>query len=130
MNRRTALVLGVALLCAGVPTEAVEPNLHTREMMSAETFKKAGLEKLTAGELANLDAWLTSYTSAVLNYAKEQHREGTSTVAPQPPASKPSTCERHDHRGCCSHHGGVGTFDPGTCRIVCADGTYSPTCFW
>jgi hypothetical protein len=40
------------------------------------------------------------------------------------------TCEQHSHQGCCSGHGGVKTYDPSDCRIICADGTYSPTCYW
>lgn len=40
------------------------------------------------------------------------------------------TCERHSHQGCCSDHGGVKTYDPDTCRIICNDGTLSPTCYW
>lgn len=31
-------------------------------------------------------------------------------------------------RGCCSHHKGVGYCDSSTGRIVCNDGTYSPSC--
>ncbi len=31
-------------------------------------------------------------------------------------------------RGCCSHHGGVCGCDSSTGRIVCCDGTLSPSC--
>lgn len=31
-------------------------------------------------------------------------------------------------RGCCSHHRGVAYCDSSTGRIVCNDGTYSPSC--
>lgn len=31
-------------------------------------------------------------------------------------------------RGCCSHHKGVSGYDSSTGRIVCKDGTYSPSC--
>jgi len=31
-------------------------------------------------------------------------------------------------RGCCSWHGGVAGCDERTGRLVCRDGTYSPTC--
>ena len=31
-------------------------------------------------------------------------------------------------RGCCSHHGGVCGCDQATDRIVCCDGTLSPSC--
>lgn len=31
-------------------------------------------------------------------------------------------------RGCCSWHGGVNHCDNATGRIVCNDGTYSPSC--
>jgi len=31
-------------------------------------------------------------------------------------------------RGCCSHHGGVCGCDKEKNRIVCCDGTYSPSC--
>ena len=31
-------------------------------------------------------------------------------------------------RGCCSWHGGVNHCDTNTGRIVCNDGTYSPSC--
>jgi len=31
-------------------------------------------------------------------------------------------------RGCCSWHGGVDSCDERTGRIVCRDGTYSPSC--
>lgn len=41
-----------------------------------------------------------------------------------------SSCEEHSHQGCCSSHGGVDTYDHTTCQIICADGTYSPTCYW
>ncbi|MFC1866579.1 hypothetical protein ACFL0H_00340 [Thermodesulfobacteriota bacterium] len=33
-----------------------------------------------------------------------------------------------DHRGCCSHHGGIAYCDRNVGRIVCNDGNYSPTC--
>src|SRR6056297_596581 len=35
---------------------------------------------------------------------------------------------RRGYQGCCSHHGGVAYCDSSTGRIVCNDGTYSPTC--
>lgn len=31
-------------------------------------------------------------------------------------------------RGCCSHHGGVCGCDEATRRVICCDGTVSPTC--
>ncbi|MBW2602690.1 MAG: hypothetical protein JRE28_00030 [Deltaproteobacteria bacterium] len=31
-------------------------------------------------------------------------------------------------RGCCSHHGGVCGCDEATDRIICCDGTLSPSC--
>ena len=31
-------------------------------------------------------------------------------------------------RGCCSWHGGQSYCDPSSGRIVCKDGTYSPSC--
>ena len=31
-------------------------------------------------------------------------------------------------RGCCSHHGGVCGCNEATDRVICCDGTYSPTC--
>jgi hypothetical protein len=31
-------------------------------------------------------------------------------------------------RGCCSHHGGVAACDDSRGRLVCRDGTYSPSC--
>jgi len=31
-------------------------------------------------------------------------------------------------RGCCSHHGGVCGCDQSTDRIICCDGTFSPSC--
>lgn len=40
------------------------------------------------------------------------------------------TCGGHDHQGCCSSHGGVSSYDPDTCRIICGDGSLSPTCYW
>ena len=40
-------------------------------------------------------------------------------------------CSRHinaaGYQGCCSHHGGI-NYCSTTGRIVCNDGTYSPSC--
>lgn len=31
-------------------------------------------------------------------------------------------------RGCCSHHGGVSDCDSDNGRVICNDGSYSPSC--
>jgi len=36
--------------------------------------------------------------------------------------------EKAQRRGCCSHHGGVCGCDRLTGRVICCDGTLSPTC--
>lgn len=35
---------------------------------------------------------------------------------------------RRGNSGCCSHHGGVGSCDGDVGRLVCRDGSYSPSC--
>jgi hypothetical protein len=129
-TRRLAVFIAIGLCWFSVPIGSAERSFHTRELMSTETFKNAGLTKLTPGELANLDAWVTTYTSTVMDFVKGQQVGASSGLAPQPSTPKQSTCVRHSHQGCCSRHGGVSTYDPGTCRIICGDGTYSPTCSW
>ena len=55
---------------------------------------------------------------------------------PAPGQDQIGVCESTDgedviflaRRGCCSHHGGVCGCDNDKDRIVCCDGTYSPTC--
>lgn len=35
---------------------------------------------------------------------------------------------RRGYSGCCSHHGGVASCDDTVGRLMCRDGTYSPSC--
>ncbi|HOY47353.1 MAG: hypothetical protein JW985_02015 [Alphaproteobacteria bacterium] len=35
---------------------------------------------------------------------------------------------RNGYQGCCSHHSGVSHCDSSVNRLVCNDGTYSPSC--
>ena len=57
--RRTFLALGLALSLTAGSLHAQAPNFSTlEERMSAADFRRAGLDKLSAEELAALNAWL------------------------------------------------------------------------
>jgi len=60
--RRNLFALATAFaLAAGVPGQARASDFSTlEERMSAADFQRAGLEKLSAEELAHLNAWLQS----------------------------------------------------------------------
>lgn len=71
-----SVVLAVASTCAFAQQEAIEP---LRDAMSDSEFKAAGLDKLSAAELAALDAWLQKrvgqQTAKVAEEAKEAGRQ-------------------------------------------------------
>ena len=55
LARSRALVLAVALACASLAAHAAPP---IEQQMTPEQFKAAGLDKLSAQELASLNNWL------------------------------------------------------------------------
>jgi hypothetical protein len=75
---------GFLLLCAGLgfcamlasaePARAAQPEMSgsVKEMMSAEEFKAAGLNKLSADELQRLDAWLQGYRQVTEQAAEKK----------------------------------------------------------
>ena len=74
--RRTFIALGLALSLAAGAVQAQAPNFSTlEERMSAADFRRAGLDKLSAEELAALNAWLQQ---------DAQRRGGVAAVAPPP----------------------------------------------
>ncbi|KAF1698606.1 MULTISPECIES: hypothetical protein [Pseudoxanthomonas] len=54
----SALALALALAAPGAFAQAAAEATTLRQQMSAEEFKAAGLDKLTAQELAALQAWI------------------------------------------------------------------------
>jgi hypothetical protein len=55
------------------------------ELMSAQQFQRAGLDKLSPEELQQLNSWLGTYTKAVLQAANAERStsgEGAETTAP------------------------------------------------
>ena len=68
--RSAALIGLLAMSCAAT---AAEPSL--RERMSPEQFASAGLDKLSAQELAYLDSWLNGTLAEVSDQAAMQAKE-------------------------------------------------------
>ena len=75
MPRLRLLIVAVALACAA-PAMAQQ---GIQQQMSADEFRAAGLDKLSAAELANLDRWLQRQVqeeaSVAVEQAVEQGRE-------------------------------------------------------
>jgi hypothetical protein len=61
------------LACSG-PGAAAQPEVSgsVKEMMSADEFKAAGLNKLSADELQKLDAWLQGYRQVTEQAAEKK----------------------------------------------------------
>lgn len=72
-----ALLLALAPMAWG--QQAAPMTANVEEQMSAEQFKAAGLEKLSAKELAALNAWLqqkvTTATAVAVENAREEGRK-------------------------------------------------------
>src|SRR6476619_5368471 len=69
------LTLGFCVMLACVePARSAQPETSGRikEMMSAEEFKAAGLNKLSADELQKLDAWLQGYRQVTEQAAEKK----------------------------------------------------------
>lgn len=64
LARLLPLLMSVAL---SVPTlaQASDPYVPLQQRMTPEEFKAAGLDKLSADELKNLDAWLSGHGKVV-----------------------------------------------------------------
>lgn len=75
MPRLRLLIVAVALAC----TAPAMAQQGIQQQMSADEFRAAGLDKLSAAELANLDRWLQRQvqqeTSVAVEQAVEQGRE-------------------------------------------------------
>lgn len=71
---RHCLFLAVMLFVLPLQAQEFEP---IEKRMSAEAFKAAGLDKLSAAELANLNTWLShnALGEAALEAAREQGRQ-------------------------------------------------------
>ena len=63
----------VMLVCLE-PARAAQPEMSgsIKEMMSAEEFKAAGLNKLSADELQKLDAWMQGYRQVTEQAAEKK----------------------------------------------------------
>ena len=72
----SALLLGCALP-ALAQTAATQPPIE--QAMTADQFKAAGLDKLSAGELANLNAWLNRTITTETTRAAKQAKEKVET---------------------------------------------------
>ena len=59
------------------------PRAAVEKLMSAEEFKNAGLQKLTAEELAALNAWLTKYTYALASTLVQRETSVRPTSTPE-----------------------------------------------
>ncbi len=67
--------LGFCVMLASVePARAAQPETSgsIKEMMSADEFKAAGLNKLSADELQRLDAWLQGYRQVTEQAAEKK----------------------------------------------------------
>ena len=86
-------ILLAALLFAAVPVAAQQP---IEAQMSADEFRAAGLHKLSADELASLNAWLGRPIDAETGKAAESARR--QVEASRAAASTPSTTARSGAR--------------------------------
>jgi hypothetical protein len=68
------LSIGCVLLAYVGSATAAQPEVSgsVKEMMSAEEFKAAGLNKLSADELQKLDAWLQGYRQVTEQAAEKK----------------------------------------------------------
>ncbi len=62
------------MLACVEPARAAQPEMSgsIKEMMSADEFKAAGLNKLSAEELQKLDAWLQGYRQVTEQAAEKK----------------------------------------------------------
>jgi len=69
------VTVGFCVMLASVePARGAQPEMSgsIREMMSADEFKAAGLNKLSADELQKLDAWLQGYRQVTEQTAEKK----------------------------------------------------------
>src|SRR5205814_5637779 len=69
------VTVGFCVILASVePARGAQPEMSgsIREMMSADEFKAAGLNKLSADELQKLDAWLQGYRQVTEQTAEKK----------------------------------------------------------
>lgn len=78
----TLLGLSLALVLAAGTGQAQESTAPLRQQMSAEEFKAAGLDKLSAAELAALEAWLQQRTAGTTVAAPAAAPAPAAPVAP------------------------------------------------
>ncbi|MEZ5561187.1 MAG: hypothetical protein R3E86_21915 [Pseudomonadales bacterium] len=87
------LVCLTAVLGIGMPGRATAASVSLRDAMSAAEFKAAGLDKLSAAELALLEAWMRTHAGADAESAVPEAAGSTAEVVeapmqpPPPPAS-------------------------------------------
>ena len=77
--------LGFCVMLACVePARSAQPEMSgsIKEMMSADEFKAAGLNKLSAEELQKLDAWLQGYRQ-VTEQTAEKKATARASAEPQ-----------------------------------------------
>lgn len=72
-NTAARLLAGLLFVLTGAAAAQQSPSLQER--MTPAEFRAAGLDKLTAGELAALDAWLQRRVGEEAAVAVEQARE-------------------------------------------------------
>lgn len=75
----TALTLAVLAFAPGLHAQQAPLQGNVQDQMSAVEFRAAGLDKLSAGELAALNAWLQrragEETARVVEVAREEGRQ-------------------------------------------------------
>jgi len=60
----SAVILAIFLAARPSPAQT-PPSLSIRDLMSADEFRAAGLEKLTPDEMRNLNSWLVGFALRV-----------------------------------------------------------------
>jgi len=78
---RITILLALALVIPLKAQEHPAVSVVIERLMSAEEFRNAGLEKLTAPELAAFNAWLEKYSSRIAQAVSGSGRSGNTWLA-------------------------------------------------
>ena len=81
LNRNPVALAAVGALFISFAAFAEETGGDIQQMMTPEQFKSAGLEKLSADELQNLNKWLNGYRETTVKTTKQKTEKQAAAVA-------------------------------------------------
>jgi hypothetical protein len=80
-GKRALLALALSV-CPPLFAQQPTPGLSIKSVMTPSEFSSAGLDKLTASELAALDSWLTKFATAAPSSIGAERKIQTAATSP------------------------------------------------